>query len=624
MNARRLLLLVLLLLSTAACSAVRVRDTPIDDYIATQRGDVLTGEDLSAASRESLLVLGLDARTCVKIVSPCLSQLRQSSELDDERRLAAMAELQMSEALAMDRSTASGHSSLDAMDRYAEVARLSYAYLFFTARAPGQRAFEDRQTQLRDFYNHAMERFTTLAFQQQGPSRSERMDLQLAHWRIRLGDVRVRMPQGEQPWGLVPASRLRFDGIRSTYRRDGFGATFVTVTRPTVPVSDAGPVRESRFLASTAILRFPGETLQEVLAADTASIDVYDPYQHAEVRIGGHIVPLAANFTAPYALWLSRSKFAREADLALLRKSASLAAPRVYLMQPFDPQRRTIVLLHGLGSSPEAWVNLANEIMGDDTLRRRYQIWQVFYPTNLPIAENRKNIRQALLDTFHALDPDGTAAASQHVTLIGHSMGGVISRLLVVDSRDALWRALFEKPVNAAQRRRLAMLEPYLTLEPLAQVDRAIFLASPHRGSPVASGWLGRLGTRVVSLPAAVFQTIANVADAIQHDAPEEAERLRQQKMTSVGNLSDQDRYLGVTSTLPIATSVTYHSIIGRRDADVALHDATDGAVPYTSAHLDGAASELVVTSGHSVQETPAAILEIRRILREALTAPAD
>lgn len=36
----------------------------------------------------------------------------------------------------------------------------------------------------------------------------------------------------------------------------------------------------------------------------------------------------------------------------------------------------------------------------------------------------------------------------------------------------------------------------------------------------------------------------------------------------------------------------------------------------YWSAHLDGVASETVSTSAHSLQETPQAILEIRKLLR--------
>jgi pimeloyl-ACP methyl ester carboxylesterase len=344
-----------------------------------------------------------------------------------------------------------------------------------------------------------------------------------------------------------------------------------------------------------------------VLSSPEAVLDVYDPHSDDTVDLGGRIVPLAANFTAPYALWLSRSQFHREAGRALFLRSAALRQPRIYAMQPYDPQRHTIVLIHGLASSPEGWVNLVNELMGDEALRRRYQVWQVFYPTNLPIPENVRNIRATVLDALHTLDPKGIAPASQHMTLIGHSMGGVISRLLVVDSPDGLWQTFFDHPIDAAQRERLAVLEPYLTLSPLLQVDCAIFLASPHRGSPMAHAWIGRAAAHLVQLPASMLQTLGSVADAIAKELPLQADTLRHRQLSSVAYLSDQDRYLRVASKLPIAASVTYHSILG----------SNDEVVPYASSHLDGAASEQVVTSGHSVQETAAAILAIRTILRD-------
>ena len=58
--------------------------------------------------------------------------------------------------------------------------------------------------------------------------------------------------------------------------------------------------------------------------------------------------------------------------------------------------------------------------------------------------------------------------------------------------------------------------------------------------------------------------------------------------------------------------------VIGRNDPQVPLEASIDGLVPYSSSHLDGAMTELIVTSGHGVQRTPEAILEIRRIVREA------
>ena len=65
-------------------------------------------------------------------------------------------------------------------------------------------------------------------------------------------------------------------------------------------------------------------------------------------------------------------------------------------MQPYDPDRRIILMIHGLASSPEAWVNVANELMGDERIRARFQVWQFYYPTNMPIAFNHYAMRQTL------------------------------------------------------------------------------------------------------------------------------------------------------------------------------------------------------------------------------------
>jgi pimeloyl-ACP methyl ester carboxylesterase len=573
---RTLPLLVLALL-LAGCTAVHVRDERADDYFAMRRSDILTSGHLSASSRETLLVLGLDGRACEKHPRPCLSRLTDATAVDDEQRLATIAELHL--------SLARVHQE-DSTDHYLQAARFSYAYLFFTARDAGERAFEDRQTQVRDFYSFATERLTTLLF------------AGAQHPCIHIGNVRVQLPRGQVvPKELIPASRLAFDGIRNTYRRDGFGAAFVAVAAAPERADAPVTLNEPRFVAATVVLRFPGATLDEVLQGPDAMLDVYDPYRDETVDLGGRTVPLTANFTAPYALWLARSQFGREAGRALFSNAAALSQPRIYAMQPYDPQRRTIVMIHGLASSPEGWVNLVNEIMGEETLRRRYQVWQVFYPTNLPIPENVRNIRAALQSALH---PD------DRVTLVGHSMGGVISRLLVVDSPNGLWQTFFDRPVDAAQRERLFVLEPYLTLSPLPRVDQAIFLASPHRGSPMAHAWIGRFASRLVHLPSSALQTIGALADAISGELPLQAEVLRHRGFSSVAYLSDEDRYLRATSELPIAAGVTYHSIIG----------SNDGVVPYSSSHLDGAASEHIVTSGHSVQKTVAAILVVRGILR--------
>src|SRR5262245_12592165 len=199
---------------------------------------------------------------------------------------------------------------------------------------------------------------------------------------------------------------------------------------------------------------------------------------------------LRAPAEAPsYSLANPDEHFARDGRLQLIRREAVIREPHIYLLEPYDPARRVVVMLHGLGSSPDVWQPLDAAPESDAELRRHYQIWHVFYPTNVPIPENLRTIRQALLDTFAAPDISGAAPG---ITLVGHSMGGVIARLLVVDSGDALWDEFFGRSLAVEERSRFAVLAPYLDLEPLPRVEEAIFLAAPHRGAPMAHDWRGR------------------------------------------------------------------------------------------------------------------------------------
>jgi pimeloyl-ACP methyl ester carboxylesterase len=329
-----------------------------------------------------------------------------------------------------------------------------------------------------------------------------------------------------------------------------------------------------------------------------------------------HALRSPAPAEPPYRLANPAENHRREGRLALIRTQTELREPRIYLLERFDSAKPVVVMLHGLGSSPDVWAPIVAAIDADPSLRDEYQIWQVFYPTNTPIPENLRAIRAALLATFAALDPAGAAPATHDVTLIGHSMGGVIARLLVVESGNVLWCEFFGRDVSAADHQRYAVLEPYLSLEPLPQVSRTIFLAAPHRGSPLARGWRNRVASLVVRAPVAAVQTVTSIAETVAHDTPLRAAALRQRR-SSITNLSDRDDYLRATVALPVAPGVAYHSIIGRRDASAPLEVATDGIVPYASAHLDGAASELVVASRHNVYDSPEAIAEVRRILTE-------
>ena len=657
----RVLTTLLVLAALCGCStldefrpAVAAGSMTPAKYAALQRGDILSNQQLSAATLQTLRATGLDTEVCAKPSTDCIGALARAQGVSDERRLSALAELWLQQALLLP-APADG-TAVDAametrLNALLETARHAYAYLFLTARKPDQRAFEDRQTQVRDWYNHAVQGASTALFKvapqlaAPGP-RPSVMDI--AGWQLRLDLSGIRLPEdASHPRELVPASSLTFEGLQNIYRRDGLGAELVAVMdeQPaTVRLQSArtsAPEAEERRDGArserprrrrpppawsempsptlTVLIRFPGDTLDAVLRTREVQFSVHDPYAYESVDIAGSQVPLAANFSAGYGLWLARSGFNLQSLRTLLGKENGIDAPHLYMMQPYDPDRRIVLMVHGLASSPEAWVNLANEVFGDETLRRNYQVWQVYYPTNLPLAYNQAAIRRLVEGALRSVDPAGSAAASHSMVAVGHSMGGVLTRLMVSTSGEALWEVAMAERGNdlspEARERIRNRIGPMLRFEPMPQIGRAIFIAAPHRGTEVAEKPIGRLMARLVRLPLTVLEGFADVLHLTDGDGKAAA------VPNSIDNLAAHDPFVRAAADLPISPRLPFHSIIARRSADGPLQESNDGLVPYRSAHLPGAVSEKVIVSGHSVQETAPAILEVRRILHEDLAA---
>ncbi|WP_313439509.1 alpha/beta fold hydrolase [Stenotrophomonas sp.] len=651
-----LIITALLLLSGCATlrqfgPSVQVASVTPGQYIALKRGDILTSGKLSAATMETLRVAGLDETTCAKPGLPCIEAMESSIVVREEDKRSTLAELWLQQAMAMPtpkakRGTAPAAAVVaDAgfqprLDAWMQVARQAYAYLFFTERTANQRGFEDRQTQVRDYYNLAVQEASVMLFSAYSTRqvRNDNGHLQLGRWTFVLapGDEGPAQDTRE-PIELVPAASMSFTGtLRSVHRRDGFGAELVAVmadpattglaaaaNADTPGKQSAAPERSWSEMPSpsmTVLLRFSGANLWEVLHDDEPELEIHDPYQIAQVELHGEQVPLAANFTAGYALWLARSNFSRQSLRSLFGGKGAIDRPHLFMMQPYDPNRRVLLMIHGLASSPEAWVNVANELMRDDEIRRDFQVWQFYYPTNMPIALSHDAIRHTLADVMQHYDPTGKAVASHDMVLVGHSMGGVISRLMVSSSGDHLVDTLLATAQLSPAQRVLLRTKgpPLLTFQPEPEVSRVVFIATPHRGTDVAGTRLGRWIGRLVRLPLTVLEDVATVANDGRIDRDDGKHGYQ---MNSIQNLDKDDPFVKAVADLPMSPRVRYHSIIARASADGPLDKTNDGLVPYWSSHLPNAVSEKVIVSGHSVQEATPAIVELRRILHEDMQA---
>ncbi len=624
----RVFVWMLLGIVLTGCAGVKVVEVGASDYMSLRRGDILSAGRLSTFTRSALQVVGIDDSVCLRQSSLCRDALMQVGVMDEEQRLSALSELWLQEALVLAKglSGASDWRREEALLAYVESGRYAYAYLFLTERKPAMRALEDRQTQVRDYYNFAVQKVVIETFDLHRDDITSSLDGN-GNYRFPVGPWMINgfVEQGfsnektELPQELVPAASLTFKGLRNIYRRDGVGAELVAVRDKRVINRNSQDVAwsETPFPAVSVVMSFSGKTLDEVLATHEVTLIGYDPYRRDSVQLEGIEIPLAANFTSAYGLWLARSGFASQALLTLVGRGDVLEKPHVYLMQPYDPNRRIVIMLHGLASSPEAWINVANEVLGDEILRRHYQIWQVYYPTNIPLIVNHYEIQKAIEATLKHVDATGTSEASKDIVLIGHSMGGILSRLMVSSSTNNVWDGiekkygLDEERINALRKN----MGPYGEFKPLKGVDRAIFIATPHRGTPVAENRFARWISSLIALPVSLVNRFKDVAQLVVDPASAKHQTLTT-PLSSIGSLSDKDPFMQMTYNLPILPSVQYHSIIGNNTPNLPLEKSDDGVVPYGSAHLAGAQSEKVIPSWHSVQETPEAIVEIRRILR--------
>lgn len=346
--------------------------------------------------------------------------------------------------------------------------------------------------------------------------------------------------------------------------------------------------------------RKQGKNEQEV------SIQLLCPLSTDSVTINGRPQALAADFSVPWAAALERAASLNQSRVTDMLTDSPTRKPQLYLMEPYDPRKEPLIMIHGLLSSPLAWSNLSNELWADDEIRRRYQIWHYLYNTSAPALYSSAVLRAQLRALRRQLDPDGNDPAMRKTTLLTHSMGGLVGKALAVTPGDAFWKAAFTVPRSRLKldADELAELTDAFNWEPDRTIHRIIFIATPHRGSKYADNLVGRMGSLLTKAPGDFLAFFEHVSARNPDVFTPEYAALK--KLDGVSALSPEDPTLRLLAELPYARRVTTHSIIGKNDF----------IVPYASSHLDGAASELIVPSRHRAFKHPAAVAEVRRILR--------
>jgi pimeloyl-ACP methyl ester carboxylesterase len=323
-------------------------------------------------------------------------------------------------------------------------------------------------------------------------------------------------------------------------------------------------------------------------------------------------MPVAADFTAPLALGLSREHPEKVSVPAMLSPETFAGNERLIQVQPYDPNKIPVLFVHGLKSTPVTWAPMLNALCADPIVRRNYQAWVFNYPTGFPVPYSAMLLRRQL----EALDK----AFPHHrpIVLVGHSMGGILSRLMISDSHgDKFWRDFFGTSPGQTKLspEGKALLKEALIFKPRRDVARVIFISTPHRGSVIAQGPIGRIASSLIHKPMKFLKLGPEIMQASV--VQEEPGIMKLKRMpNSIDTLAPNDPFVKFMNTLPLNRSVPYHSIIGDRGRGD-TPNSSDGAVAYWSSHVAGARSEKIVPSDHGANQNPEGIAEVIRILKE-------
>ena len=599
--------LALAVFPLGCATPVGIRRVSLSEVDRLLGENALTGERPSVLSLQILVRLGLstlyqdDPRAALEKLRAGLGRP------DAHERLMALAELWFASA-----------RKSDDRGEYLAAAVCAYAYLFPATPPSTPPSPYDWQNQLLlEIYDRGITKGLALTRSSHGTE----LDPTPRQIQMPFGTFVLNVPEQEFHYGgyrivhPVALGDLEIRGLRNRYRRSGAGVALAASIEPGTSNTDPWVLPRSK-VPVTAFVRL--DDLAPDLAHAHGTLELYDSDETQTITVASATVPLASDPSTALAYTLEGAPV-WDFELAGFRRSDRRLAQfgetthGLGFLHPYRPGRIPVVFVHGTLSSPARWAEMANELLGDPRIAARFQLWFFVYNSGTPALVSAAELRAALRQAEHDLDPEGKDPALRQLIIVGHSQGGLLAKAMVVSSGDAFWTEWsdekFEDVKFSPETR--ALLKSAIYFDPLPFVTRVIFIATPHRGSFLAESWVGMLARKLVNAPASLAKSSYELATL--SDDPH-LFHWRFHIETSIDNMDWSNPGLHVLASLPIAPGVHANSIIPVESAPIETGD--DGVVRYQSAHIEPVESEFVVLgSGHSTLANPETIEEVRRIL---------
>lgn len=512
-----------------------------------------------------------------------------------------------------------------ALNHYGIALRSSYGYLFGDEMSEARNSYDPQFRATCELYNESLEDLLRLLCSEHQLQPGQTYTIKTENQQF---VVRTEMRGGWKPDEFERyefVSDYKIEKLQNRHTTYGLGVPLIAVRKPSNPDDE----REKFYpdglsYAVTAMMRCTSEESTAADGTPTCVLEFFDPLKANQIQLANHWVPLETDLSTPLAYFLDSPEFQTKdpATEGLLNPNESQDTRGLYMLEPYDPKRIPVLMVHGLWSSPLTWMDMFNDLRSFPEIRERYQFWFYLYPSGQPFWMSATQLRsdlEAMRETFDATHQDRSV---DKMVLVGHSMGGLVSRMQTIDSGDDFWNIVSEQPPAKLQGPvddRVKLVSA-LFFKPNQAIKRVVTISTPHQGSYFANRytrWLARKFIKLPTMQVSMGQRLVATNPGLFRD---------QQLLTdanAIDSLAPESAIFPVLSEAKYSPDVKYHNIIGHIQNPSFWQNrigAGDGVVSLASASAKDAVSELEVDADHTnIHMTGKAIFEVRRILLEHL-----
>lgn len=501
----------------------------------------------------------------------------------------------------------------------------AYQYLFDDRFGRYRNPYDPEFRGACDLYNEALESALRIIRKQGKLKPGSTQTIETAAESVEVTMVlRCEHLQADDLDGFQFVSDYEIRGLQNHYHSYGLGVPLIAECR-----HDGNASPQEKFYPPgmsfpvTAFLRVvpkrTGATTRQVV-----HLELYDPLNTSEISVDGRRVPLETDLTTPLAYALNQ-KDLQDLDsstVGLLNPDKTAQLQGLYMLEPYQPGKIPVLMIHGLWSSPITWMEMFNDLRGSPEIRNRYQFWFYLYPSGQPFWISAAQLRRDLAEARRAIDPHRRQPALDQMVLVGHSMGGLVARLQTLDSGNDFWQIVSKQPfdvIQASHETKQELASAFF-FRPTPAVRRVVTIGTPFRGSEFSNATTRWLSSKLIKIP----QMLIRGRQQLYTDNPD---YFRDNNLldvnTSIDSLAPDSPILPVMLSARRGPWVRYHNIIGRSPKKGLLAKVGgdgDGVVSYASAQVDDADSEVVIPADHlDIHRHPLAVLEVTRLLREHL-----